>query len=480
MPNRFGDEPEAATGTVNRFGDALADAPKTADKPNAPEMGFGRRMLETGIGMAKGLGHTAIGLSDVGRTISGGDFFDRFRPERAKKEEAEGRQRVESFLKPSNASQEAGYGAEQIGEFFVPVLPEVKAGATAGRLGKALVAAGRTGVDVGLKTSAQTGSLQEGAKSGAIAAPVGAAFEALAPNFAGVLKKWALSQYGKVLHPLGNKAKEVAEEHMLDIVSRGYRSAAALTKEGLADKLTARSDQLGKQLENEYARLDPIVKTKLAPIYNDLSDWIDRNAFTKAGTIKDEAVFNAGLEKMKYIQDSLGPYLGDASPSTVQEVRKALDKYVYSNGLTADQSAQAGAWVRKATADAIRGQLNSQHATVAALNNEYHLFRSVAELMQRNVRSDIGKLHFARNTGFAARFLMGAALGGGEAHREGSDVWGTASAAALGGLAMQSTAWRTVSAISKSKIADLIVSGNGEAAANLAARLTGITTRPSQ
>lgn len=490
LEKRFAARSQASNKAPYQTGAAARQASEQARNPPPPAQrkftgmedgasGFVSRMADTGIGMAKGAAHDVLGLADATYKATGAAAIEKRVAPKLSDIRAKERASAEEKLKPSSQSQEVGYGAEQVGKYFVPIpgVSAIKAPAAAGKLAKLFYGGLRTGLDVGIKSAAETGSPTEGLKAGATAGVVGGATEAAVPGMSKLLKKWAYSQYGKVLHPLGNKAKEVAEEHMPEIIDRGYKAAVGATKEGLANKFTSKSEELGAKLQQEYTRLDPIVKTKLAPIYNDLSSWIDKNAFTKAGTVKDPAIFEEGLKKMQYIQDSLGPYIGSAKPSVVQEVRQALDKYVYSNGLTADESVQAASMVRRQTANSIRKELNSQHPSIANLNNEYHLQRSLAELMQRNVRSEVGKLQFARNTGIIGRFLMGAAVGGGEAHREGVGPWGTASAAALGGLAMDSTAWRTVSAVNKAKIADLLVSGNGVGAANLAARLTGVSIR---
>ena len=99
----------------------------------------------------------------------------------------------------------------------------------------------------------------------------------------------------------------------------------------------------------------------------------------------------------------------------------------------------------------------------------------MAELMDRNVTSKLGQVRFARNAGIMGRFLMGAAVGGGTAHERGAGMWETGGAAVLMGLAFESPAWRSVSAVSKTKMANMIAAGNGEAAANMAARLTGVS-----
>jgi hypothetical protein len=261
------------------------------------------------------------------------------------------------------------------------------------------------------------------------------------------------------------------------MMKRGYKAATAWTREGLGAKFAAETDRLGKELEAEYARLDPIARTKLAPIYDDLGNWIKEHGFTKTGAVKDEQVVRAAYKKMKYIQDTLGPYLGEASPSTVQEVRQALDKYVYGEWAATDEPSQAAGWVRKATTDAIRRALNDQNPSLAKINNEYHLFRSMADLMQHNITNEVGKFQFARNAGMIGRFLMGATVGGASAHQADPSAgpFELGTAAVIMGLAMESTGWRSISAVTKNKLADMIAAGQGPAAADLAARLTGVT-----
>lgn len=382
------------------------------------------------------------------------------------------------FPTPTTGAGRLGKFTTQVGEMLMPIpgLGKVRAAQGAGKLARLGMDALRTGIDVGAKTAAQTGSLKEGAEAGAAGAGVGVAAEAAMSPVGNLLKKFAVAQYGKVLHPLGRNAKEVAMEHIPELLGRG-KDAIGMTQEGLNDKFAGKVEDFGKQIESEYQKLDANTRTKLKPIFDDLAAHIDRNAVTGSGTIKDPAVLKAGLAKMGYVQDALGPWLGDARPSTVWEVRRTLDKYVFKNGLTADESVAAGKEITEATGNAIRRALNDQHPTVAALNNEFHLWRSVSELMNRNVKNELGKFQFARGFNATARFAAGAAIGGEAAHEKGSGMWETATAATLMGLAMETTAWRSTSAVTKNKIADLLIAGNGQAAADLAARVTGVGMR---
>lgn len=436
------------------------------DKPTAAAAGpsFGEKALKFGKGAVK----EGLGIATNVGNIAG------FGIPRAleSKEQKEFRERITT---PKGGAEKAGASAVDVGTMLVPIpgLEEVGAGANLGRLGKLALRAAKSGGEVGAKSLATGASPKEAATTAAIAGPVGAATEATVPYLSGLLKKLSRSQYGKVLHPLGGKAKEVAEDVLPDVVQAG-KSAIGFTKTGLSQKFTERAEEIGQQIAQKYQALDATTRTRIGPIYQDFNDWVLKNAYTKGGALKDPMLLQAAFEKLDYLQDTLGSVLATARPSEVQEIRQTLDKYIYPNGLTAEESLNAANQVRRALANSIRNQLNKQHPDLKALNNSYHLWARTAELMQRNVRNEIGKLQFARNTGIIGRFLMGAAIGEETSRHEGAPIWGTATAAALGGLAFESTGWRTVSAVTKAKIADLLMRGEGKAAAALAARATGV------
>ena len=145
----------------------------------APEMSFGKRMVQTWEGAARGLGHTLMDIGDITHTVTGGGLVDKVLdkvfPQQGKQIE-ESHARLGKQLQPTNPSQQAGYGAEQFLEFFVPTgTGEVKAAATAPRWVKMLVEAGKAAVDTGMKTFAQTKDPTAALKAAGIAAPLGAA-----------------------------------------------------------------------------------------------------------------------------------------------------------------------------------------------------------------------------------------------------------------------------------------------------------------
>lgn len=468
MPDVF-DQVKTETGTADVFDRAA---------PDKPEMSFGKKALEFSKGVIKGSAETVSNISSMAQPslTPGLDYLTR--------------QKVSRRLKPNNPAQSAGQATENIAEYFVPIpgLGEIKAGAGAGKLAKFGMNALRSGVDVGAKTMAQTGSAKEGGEAAALGGPFGAGAEALANPVSKMLKEWGLGQYARILHPLGRNAKEVAQENAPRIIEKGYglfsakKGAAAFTKKGLATKFDTNTEAYGKKLEQEYQKLDATTQTRLKPIFDDFRKWINSESISsKEYRIKDLNLLKAGLSKrdpmsmINYIQDSMGKYLGKANPSTVWEARQALDKYVFKNGLTADEGLAAAKQAREGLTNVIRHNLVSQHPSVAEINDGFHLYKSLSTLMYQNIRGEFGKFQFARNSGVVGRFIMGAAVGGGESRREGLGPWETASAMVVMGLAMETTAWRSVSAVTKNKLANMIASGKGVQAARRAAELTGVS-----
>jgi hypothetical protein len=459
------------------------DKPQTAPKPEESWLSqAGRNFVQQGVGIAKSVGKTAQNLSDIGRVASGGAAVDwaaeKFLPggKGVAKEREAGHKQIESALEPKNEAQSIGLKLGEFAQYFIPIgTGEIKAAANAPKWIKLLTAAGRDAVDVGLKTFAQTKDPQAALKSAGLAGAVSGGTGAALSPLASMFKKWGVAQYARLLHPMGRKAKEAGMEAVPKLLDAGAPVAAS--QHGLQAKLQGKVEEIGKKIEAEYAKLDSKAQTNLRPIYDDFGKFIEKRSMTPGGAIKDPDVLKEGLEKLDYIQSTLGPRLSNAKPSEVWEIRKTLDRFVYKGGELKPTEVAANSVVA-GLGNSMRDALNTQHPTVAALNEKYHMWSAVAKIMQRNITNEFGKPYAFRNAAF--RFMLGASIGAGEAHREGSGWMGTATAATLMGLALESTAWRSVSAVTKNKIADMLMAGNGEAAAQLAARVTGASLGASR
>jgi hypothetical protein len=170
--DQFKSKPAQGGDEFDQYKSKPATSSATPQDIDKPEMGFGERMGQTVFGMAKELGHTALGLVELADKVNPATYL--FPSQH--KQQTEFNARLGKTLQPTNPSQEAGYGAAQFLEFFVPTgTGEIKAAASAPRWVKMLVGAGREAVDIGMKTFVQTQDPKKALKAAGIAAPFGAA-----------------------------------------------------------------------------------------------------------------------------------------------------------------------------------------------------------------------------------------------------------------------------------------------------------------
>ena len=438
------------------------------DKPKEePPFSF----IDAGIGFAKG---AARGVAST--VFHGGDLIRKG----LGMERVINRPEVQQGLTPKGTAETIGKGVEQVGEFFLPIpgLGKIKVAQGAGRLARAGAAAVRGAVDTGVKTAVQTGDVSEAGKAAVAGGVIAGGVEGAAKPLAKLLRSAAEKQYLKVLHPLGRKAKEASEVVVKagaggdDLLSR---KVTGWSREGLRDRFVDEAEKAGQAIESEYAKLDATKKQAIGPIFNDFATWLQKETTTPQGHMKAGA---QSLVEEANKQAKLILQLGnEAAPSEVWHIRRSLDKYIFKN-LTADESLAAANEVRQGLANSIRHNLNTSNPTIDGLNKQYRLWQTASELIESNIRNERGKMEFAKNTGAIGRFLMGATIGGAEAAREGHTTpleLGTA--AVIMGAAMSSTKWRTVSAVQKDKISQLLAK-DPDAAAQLAARLTGVAAMP--
>ena len=309
-------------------------------------MGFGERMLQTGVGMAKGLGHTAIGISDLAAKMNPASYL--FPSQYTQEQEYS--TRLGKQLQPTNPSQRAGYGAEQFAEFFIPTgTGELKAAANAPRWMKMLVGAGREALDIGMKTYAQTKDPAAALKAAGIAAPFGAAGGLLSKatvtegvqsrlspkesaSIAEVQSRGVPTTLGDVT---GNKAVKVGEQRL------GFTPGAmGLMAAKAAEKTEAGSRELAKIPGSMPGRVASKVEAGVgveSGVRSHITD-LKKEADTAYDTVRKEALANrksvqVGTKNSSVIDPSTGqpfqtPVMGDVEfPVQMTPIRNSLRPY---------------------------------------------------------------------------------------------------------------------------------------------------------
>ena len=459
--------------------------PESAWSPGTMARSFGRSSL----GILQGAGQTAYNLMD----IATGGYYSKLTGGPGK-----------SF-DPIGPEGNIGKTGEQIGEFFLPVpgVAKLEAARVAAKSPflKMLYGAGREFLQNAAISTAQTGSLKEGAKTGAVAAPFGAMGEAT-KALSGPLRESAEKTYARVLSPTTKPNKYLARK-VLEEGGKGTgqslldRRVLAFTERGLERKLATKAAESEARLEDAYNTLGPNAKVKILPILDDIQKFAEEKAVApidvaqqaqrgsaqvggRPGNIVNPELYRAAQNMQTAIIDRLAPLADTASLESVRKLRQVLDKplsmkAMFSGKLPVTVQDQA----EKVAADAIRREIAGQYPDIAKVNAEYSFWQAAKDVMSAAVERKTGqegllKRVMPRMAGAMAGGVLGYQHGGVSAGIEGAALVGLAYETL--NHALTSPAWRTVSAVSKNEVARLLAKGEADKAAKLAARLTAYTT----
>ena len=205
----------------------------------------------------------------------------------------------------------------------------------------------------------------------------------------------------------------------------------------------------------------PLGKSSQA-IIDHLEDYKER--FRVNGSDVDpDAVAKAS--QLQGIIREMGP---DVSYKDLNRVRQIWDQKVARAGGYSGQTMAEGSMLdaQKAGATAIRSELAKANPDIAAINTQFHFWKNVSDVLDATETRKTGQFG-----GLGRLFAPLLGFTGGVAH--GGYAQGAEVAAGLLALnqAIQSTAWRTTSAVVKNQIADAMMSGNFKRVSSLAARV---------
>lgn len=283
------------------------------------------------------------------------------------------------------------------------------------------------------------------------------------------LQQAAESQYQRALRPTKEKTKILAKKLAPEAIDRGLTGGI----DSLHQQATTGLDQAGQQLSAAHqtvAAQQPTVIASIQPIMGTLDKLRDRSVTngvpTDLSRIKAIDQFKTMLTDIAKNDANGGPQ--DVSYESLMKARQDLDRQVSDFHVQPNQ--QSDLMVTKRTADAIRHELAQASPDVAKINAEYSFwknFHRVVDATQMRTTSQ-------------APGILGwmAAVGGGAgmfAH-SGSLEHAALTAATVKGIQklVMSPAWKTTSAVAKSRLADILASGDqGAADAFIGAQLAG-------
>lgn len=360
-------------------------------------------------------------------------------------------------------AEKVGAGAEQLVEMMASggALRKgagylaTKMGAL-GRLAGPAARIGAEALNTGGNAALHDQPIGPAAAVGAGGAVVG---EALSP-LASSLKKAAVEQYSKVLAPTKESTKAITRKVVPQLLERNQ---ATLTRGGLANLAGKNVERLGSEIDSAVQAVPASLKPDTKRVMDALEKY--KTGFQVNGVDVDPDAIKKATE-LQSIVSGLGD---DVSYQSLNRVRQIWDKKVAQAGGFAGKTLAEGSMVdaQKEGANAIRRELSKASPDIAKINSEFHFWKGVDDVLAQTEQRQTGQ------SGGLMRKLGTAAIGaGGLAHG------GVREAAAFGlvayslSKAVQSTAWRTTSAVMKNQLADAIAKGSAKEATDIMTRIT--------
>lgn len=390
-------------------------------------------------------------------------------------------------LAPTNDLQQIGKTIEQGAEFLVPG----KAVSALGKGGDALLAASKlpqflqTAGRIGLRAGLEGGSAAlvskaqgENAKSSAETGAIGGGASQVLSESARVLSPWlkniAAAQYNRFLAPTKETTKAIAKKIVPELLERGQVATSA---EQLAERAANEAQPVGQQITHEVANLPgnpPYTGPLPQPLSKNAQNVVDKlEQYKQRFQVNGVPVNTDAMQHASDLQDivrQLGP---DVSPQSLNRVRQILDEGVSRSGGYAGKTLAEGSQLdaQKEAANAMRAELAKASPDIAKLNAEYTFWRRVQDVAGQTAKRQTGQ------QGGLTRVLAPLIGAGAGFATHGAWQEGVAGAAAmtLGNEIIKSPLYRTMSAITKSKLADALASGDVTTVAQIATRLSAGT-----
>lgn len=288
------------------------------------------------------------------------------------------------------------------------------------------------------------------------------AMEKLFDHIPKKLKDSALKQYAAALHPTTGEMKTVAQEVAPEMLNRGITFK---TPEALADKASTAANTAGEKIGSFFNDLPDHVKTVVDPVMEKLKGL--KNKYIIDGKVMRPEAVNA----IQNVEDKVNELaLGNVADKTnevgmknLRQLRQIFDEHFVVGKDMSDISAYTKK-AERAAGDSIRAELAKDSPDLASLNKEFSFWQSVKDLAETSAKREFGK------NGRVMSHALGGIIGGELGHETGNTTAGTLIGTFLGPKAaeyIRSPAWKSVSAVTKNKLADYIASGKAKEAALL-------------
>ncbi len=427
-------------------------------------------------GVVQGAGSTIFGIGKLGTKL-GRALLPKFaEPTSTPYEGAK-----PNILTPKTTAQKVGFGAEQAGEFFLPssvvskgekgIQALLETSSIAPKLGLALkILGGATleGIGAGVIRAGQTGSVEEGKRTALISGAVSVPFKALAAlsqPTADVLQASAERKMSQALGATTKQNKITSDKIVPALLSRRI---SFFTRKGLDATADEGVDAAGAALEQGYAALPTGSKVAIAPVLHELEGL--KSSLMVAGTNTVPAAALPKYQALQNIQREMIQIANGQSEvpiETIRNYRQILDQTIRESGggFGFTGSEKGGLLATKAMANSIRSELANQYPNIAKLNAEFNFWSNVKEVIGATIQRTKSQNPLGETLAEGTGAVVGAVKGRGV----GDVILGAMGLKLLANI-VKSPGWRSVSAVTRAKLADALAS-NGPEAINILTRL---------
>ena len=282
---------------------------------------------------------------------------------------------------------------------------------------------------------------------------------------AGGLRNSASDSYSRVLNPTTKANKAITQRIAPELADRGV---VAFSRKGIQNQAAANIQKFGQQISDAYDALPPNATVPLDSIVQHM-DKAAGDSFTIPDANGVEVpmgpLAKQGLSHVEDLKDALAS-VAQRDPSTgemvipVDKVRKLRQ---YTDGVAAMANRYAGAQLADESqaaahgmaADAMRAELAQRFPDINKLNQEYSFWKDVHKVVSDTINRKTGQ---APPLGEQLAGAAGAAAGFTKAGPKGAILGAEASRGLV--KLFRSPSWNTISASTKSVLADMIASGN--------------------
>ena len=289
-----------------------------------------------------------------------------------------------------------------------------------------------------------------------------------------LLRESAVRQYSKVLGPTTKENKLLTERVVPELLDK---RVTAMTRTGLQAKAEASALTANDALEAAYAELPQDAQVRMAPVLRKIEAAKNKLVVKGTNEIVDEGLYKALNKVQQKVvaiaggTDKIASIDPTVSVGTARSARQQFDAAVSRKtkifAKTGKEALQLAA--NKEAGNAIRHELAQEFPDIAAVNKEVNLWLNVKDVLGDTLtRTASQSLPLGERAMTAGGLAGGLARGGGV----GTAI-GYATGLKLVHKLINSTAWRTVSAVQKNRLADLLGSGKIAEAEIYTAKLAG-------